>query len=140
MAWAVLPLRVTVPLPGVNVPPLQVKFPATFKFVDALNVPPDRTTLPLTVMVAGGVKLPTVWVNEPVTLSAVVLPPAVIPPEVLLAIRLLKLCVVSVPLMDCAELPSRVTVPVPAVKVVPAARVKLPPTVMAAGAVNAPLV
>ena len=68
------PVNVTVPVPGVNVPPLLVQLPETLILVPAVNVPAVNVTFPLIFNVAGAVKLPVVSVRS-LTVRATVLPP-----------------------------------------------------------------
>jgi hypothetical protein len=71
---AVVLLNVTVPAPGVNVPPLFVQSPPMLMFVPAVSVPPVNVNVPVIFKVAGGVKFPCVIVRL-FTLTVVV-PPA----------------------------------------------------------------
>ena len=83
IAWAPVPLKVTVPVPGVNVPPLFVQLPAILmeEAVPAVRlVPEPMVKLPFKIMVA----------VEPPTVRALVLD----------IVRLLKVCDKAVPFMD----------------------------------------
>ena len=115
-----LPVKLTVPLPGVNVPPLFDQLPATLTAVPAVSVPAVKVRLPPIVKVAGAVKSPDVSVRL-LTVSAVVLPPTLkICPTVLAIVTWLNVWLATVPLMACAPVPSKVTVPlVPGVNVPP---------------------
>ena len=67
-------MNVTVPAPGVNVPPLFVQVPVTFVLAPAVNVPAVSVTRPEIFIVAGAVKLPVVSVKLLFTVKAVMLP------------------------------------------------------------------
>ena len=110
-AAAVL-LKVTVLEPGVKVALLLVQSPKTLMAaaVPGLNVPLLSRTVPLMFKVA---RLP---------------PPVKVPPP--LCVKLLNVWVTAVPFKPCAPPPSKFTVPVPGVKVVPAACVQLPAAVI----------
>ncbi len=113
-----LPVKVTVPAFGVNVPPLFVQLPAIEVFAPAVYVPAVNVKTPLTVIVAGAVKFPVVSVKL-FTVREVVLPPTFNNcPAVLLTITLLKVWATTVPFKE-ALFPVKVTVPVPAVNVPP---------------------
>src|SRR5436190_19904186 len=94
-------LNRTVPVPGVNVPPLLVQSPLGLivAAVPAANVP----ALSVAVL----------------TLRVVVLPPTVSVPPPLLTVKLLKVCVAAVPFKFWPAPPLKVTVPVPGVNVPP---------------------
>ena len=112
MAWASVPLNVTVLVPGVNVPPLLVQLPAILmvEAVPAVRlVPEPMVKLPFNVMVA----------VEPPIVRALVFD----------VTRLLKVCDAAVPFIDWEPVPLNVTVPVPGVNV-PPLLVQLPPNVM----------
>lgn len=113
------PLNVMVPAPGVKVAPLLVKSPATFVFVPAVNVPEVRRISPETDSVLGPVKDPAVRVKSLDTFNVAVLPPTLSVPPDLLTTRSLKVCVPTVPLINCAPAPSKVIEPVPGLKVPP---------------------
>ena len=112
IAWAPEPLKVTVPVPGVNVPPLLVQLPAIL-ILDAVPavrlVPEPMVKLPLKFMV----------VVEPPTVRALVFD----------VVRLLKVCDAAVPFMAWAPEPLKVTRSVPGVNV-PPLLVQLPPNVI----------
>ena len=122
IAWsAVVELNVTVPVPGVNVAPLLVQSPAML-------------------MLAGAVNVPAVKVNPPFNVSVVVDPPQDNARPDLFIMMLLKVCDAAEPLIAwSAEVESKVTVPVPGVKV-PPLLVQSPAMLMLAGAVNVPAV
>ena len=112
IAWAPVPLKVTVPVPGVNVPPLLVQLPAILmgEAVPAERVVPEpMVRLPFKFMV----------VVEPPTVRALVFD----------VVRLLKVCETAVPFIAWGPVPLNVTVPVPGVNV-PPLFVQLPPNVM----------
>ena len=119
--WVLLlPSKITVPVPPVNVPVL--------------------AQLPKTVMLAAvpATKVPAVSVRLPF-ISMAVVPPAPVSVFVLLMTTLLKVLVASVPSMFPAEAPSKVIV-VGGVKVKPVVCVKLAPMLRVAGEVNVPAV
>src|SRR6266850_5932522 len=122
---AVVLLNVTVPEPGVNVPPLLVQSPPVMLMLAAV---------PAT-------KVPAASVMVPPIVSEVVLPPTVTePPPLLLIVKLLKVWDAAVPFRFRAPVLLSVTVPDPGVNVVPVASVQSPATFSAAGAVNVPAV
>lgn len=82
---ALFPVNVTVPLPGVNVPPLSAQFPATAM---AAAVPASN--------------VPAVSVIAPFKVKVVVLPPTLSVCPVLFTTRLLNVCVTAVPLIAWA--------------------------------------
>src|SRR2546422_540466 len=140
MACAPAPSNVTVFEPGVNVPPLLVQSPAAVILVPAVRVPALNSVLPFMSSVAGAVKLPSVIVRLLVVML-VVLPPVLSAfAPLLLTVKLLKVWLEAVPLIDwLTELPSKVTVPEPGVKV-PPLLVQLPAAVMLVPAVRFPAV
>ena len=109
----------TMPVPGVNVPPLFVQLPVAFVFAPAVNVPAVNVAFPLIFSVAGAVKLPVVSVKL-LTVSAVVLPLTLrVVPADLAIVTLLNVCEAAMPLIACAPVPLNVTVLVPGVNVPP---------------------
>ena len=97
-----VPLKVTVPVPGVSVPPLLVQLPAIYILtaVPAVRlVPGPMVKLPFKVMV----------VVEPPIVRALVFN----------VVRLLKVCETAVPLIAWGPVPLKVTRPVPGVNVPP---------------------
>jgi len=141
MDWAPEPLNVTVPVPAVNVDAVAAdQFPPTLMSAPAVNVPAVNVTAPETVSVGGAVKLPAVNVNPPFTVNVVVLPPTLSVCPVLFTVRLLNVCDVALPLIDCAAVVLlNVTVPVPGVNV-PPLFVQSPPMLMFVPAVSVPAV
>src|ERR1051326_2109952 len=104
-------LNVTVPVPGVNVPPLFVQFPAILmaEAVPASNVPAERVIAPFNV-------------------SVVVLPPTVSVCPDLFTVILLNVWLAEVPFIFCeTDVLLNVTVLVPGVNV-PPLLVQFPPT------------
>lgn len=121
-------MNVVVLDPGTIVAPLLVRFPANATEFPAVKVPEVSVMLPEAVKDEGAVKFPAVWVTLPTT-SAVVEPPTVrVPPDLLIA-RVLNVCVPSVPFIDWAPDPLKVTVPAPGVNV-PPLLVKSPATLV----------
>ena len=102
IAWAPVPLKVTVPVPGVNVPPLLVQLPAIL-ILEAVPaerlVPEPMVRLPFKVMV----------VVEPPTVRALVFD----------VVRLLKVCDAAEPFIAWAPVPLKVTVSVRGVNAPP---------------------
>ena len=73
---APVPLNVTVPVPGTKtVPVAAVHPPPTFRSVPAVNFPVVKVIVPVTVIVGGEMKSPSVCVSAPFNVSDVVLPP-----------------------------------------------------------------
>jgi len=137
---AVVLVKLTVPEPGMNVPPLFVQLPALLMVVPAVNVPAVSVVAPVIVIVGGAAKSPAVNVNAPFTVSDVVLPPTLSVCPVLFTVMLLNVCVTAVPLIACpAVVLLNVTVPAPGVNV-PPLFVQSPPTLMFVPAVNVPAV
>ena len=61
MACTPIPVKVTVPDPGVKVPPLLVRLavvPPMFRSAPATNVPAVSVTVPVVVKVGGALKVP----------------------------------------------------------------------------------
>ena len=66
MAWSPVPLKVTVPCPGVNVPPLFVQLPDTLKApLGAVSVPLERITLVTSTSPLEPVNVPPEMVSPP---------------------------------------------------------------------------
>ena len=94
-----MPVKVTVPKPGVNVPPLFVQLPATFVEDPAVSVVPvAMETSPDTLRVAGAVKLPVVRVRS-FTPRVVRLEVSSRVPAVFKTVRLLNAWLKEVPLI-----------------------------------------
>ena len=102
ITWASVPLKVTVPVPGVNVPPLLVQLPAILmleavpavkvapaakvRFPETLNVPdgvvrvpPERVTLVVVTVPLEAVKVPLLIVIPPLKVTGPD-PPVKVPP------------------------------------------------------------
>ena len=102
ITWASVPLKVTVPVPGVNVPPLLVQlpatlileavpaikvapapivtFPETLSVVDGVvKVPPKRVTLVVVTVPLEPVNVPLLIVMPPLKVTGLV-PPVKVPP------------------------------------------------------------
>ena len=109
IVWPAPPLKVVVPAPGVNVPPLLVQLPVTLVFVPPVKTPVASNRLPFTFSVAGPVKPPAVIVRSFVV-TVTVLPPAANVPPLLLTITLLKVWLAAVPLIDWVPPPLKLTV------------------------------
>ena len=77
---AVVPLKLTVPAPGVKAAPLLIQSPAT-----------------LIVVAVPAAKPPAVRVRSPVSVSVVVPPPALKAPAALSSVRLLNVCPAAEP-------------------------------------------
>ena len=53
-----LPVKVIVPVPGINVPPLLIQLPDSVIDVPVVNVPEVNVRSPVTFRIAGAVKFP----------------------------------------------------------------------------------
>ena len=132
---AVVLVKLTVPLPWLNTPPLLDQLPPILIVPAAKVALAAKVREPLMLNAPGGVKLPAVRMRSLTVRVPVVFMPNV--PAGLLTARLLKVKLDAVPIIAAAA-PSKVTVPLPGVNVTPVACTQLPAMVMLAPAVNVP--
>ena len=131
IAWAPVPLKVTVPAPGVNMPVLLVQLPAILileavpairlvpgpmvKLPETLNVPDDGmvrvpleiVTLVVVTVTLEPVKAPPLTVSPPLKVTVLV-PPVNVPP-----------LIIKLPVTECVKEPAVKAVPLPKVTVPP---------------------